>query len=280
MSGSLVARVQAGGPHAPLFFIHGVAGDPAKFDNLVRHMGLDETIYVLAKQNLDANEPLLTSVEAMAAQYIGEVRTVQPTGPYFIVGYSFGGLICFEMAQQLHRLGHKTGLVALIDTGQPIFRKDWSNIFLSPKTLAKYFRRFGELLRQPGSRATLKSRIRNELWRLVVLKLRNRGRTMQAEARPVPRTEAMVAAATLEAAVNYKPVFFPGRLSVYRVQERTSVDRFDQYLGWRGLAETIDLYEVPGDHVTVAEEPHIRVLAQKLKAAVQAGRTNLAVTYQ
>lgn len=71
----------------------------------------------------------------MKTSRISEVQTVQPRGPYFVKGYSFGRLICSEMAWQLHRLSHSIGLVALIDTGQPIFRKDWANILFSPETL-------------------------------------------------------------------------------------------------------------------------------------------------
>src|SRR4030095_9055074 len=55
-------------------------------------------------------------VEDMAAHYINELRSVQPTGPYFIGGRSLGGMIAFEMARQLRAQGHEIGLLALLDT--------------------------------------------------------------------------------------------------------------------------------------------------------------------
>ena len=55
----------------------------------------------------------------MAAHYIEEIRTLQPEGPYFIGGHCIGGLIAFEMAQQLHRQGERVGLLALFDSYAP-----------------------------------------------------------------------------------------------------------------------------------------------------------------
>jgi thioesterase domain-containing protein len=206
----------------------------------------------------------------MASLYIQEMKRVQQEGPYFVVGYSFGGLICFEIAQRLQRQGHKVALVALIDAGQPIYRKDFANVLLSPKVLGTYIQRIGQLLTDVGTRWTVWSRIRNELWRLFFLKFW--GRFTKTAAPSLPRTHAMLEAAKIEAAVNYKPIPFEGRLSVFRVEERITVDKLDRYLGWGGLASDIDVYDVPGDHVTVCEEPHVAVFAEKFRLAIQAAR--------
>jgi thioesterase domain-containing protein len=270
--GRVLVRVQAGGSYPPLFFVHGLAGVTPRFQNLVRHLGPHESIYVLKEQDMNGDQPILSRVEDMAAQYIGEIQTVQPRGPYFVVGYSFGGLICFEMAQQLHRQGHDVPLVAMIDSGQPIYRKDFAHVLFSPKVLRTYFLRLGELFTDAESRATFRSRIRNELWRLFFLKGRKPA-GHKGDSRPLPRTETMLQAANIDAAVNYKPTPFVGRLSVFRVQERTVVDKFDRYLGWGGLAEDgVDVYDVPGNHVTATEEPHVRVLGEKFRLAIQKAR--------
>lgn len=271
---SRITCVQPGGSSSPLFFVHGVAGNVERFGNLVRHLGPDEGIYVLQEQGPTDRQPILTSVEAMASAYIKGMRMVQPEGPYFLIGYSFGGLVAFEIAQQLQRGGQKVPFVGLIDAGQPIYRKDYANVLLSPKILASYLRRMKELLADPGSRRTVWSRFHNEFVRLVLFKLPGRRVSSQKpDSRPVPRTRAMLEAAKIEAAVNYKPKPFPGRLSVFRVEERITADKFDRYLGWGGLADDgIDVYDVPGDHVTACEEPFVRVLAEQFKIAVQLAR--------
>jgi len=265
--------VQAGGSHSPLFFVHGLTGISARFKNLVRHFGSDETVYVLKEQDMNSDQPILTRVEDMAAQYIQEIQTVQPKGPYFVAGYSFGGLISFEMAQQLHRQGHEVALVALLDSGQPIYRKDFANILLSPKVLRTYFLRLGELFTDAESRKTFRSRIKNELWRLFFLKIpAGSAAAQKSDSRPLPRTETMLQAANIDAAVHYKPTHFPGRLSVFRFEERTVVDKFDRYLGWSGLADGIDVYDIPGNHVTATEEPHVAVLGEKFRLAIERAR--------
>ena len=271
----LVVSIQTGGCHPPLFFVHGLAGNLVRFNNLIRHLGRDESVYVLQEQSLDQKEPILTRVEDMAAQYIQAIQAVQPRGPYFLTGYSFGGLVCFEMAQQLRSQGHDVVLVALIDTGQPIYRKDRATVLRSPRMLRTYFRRLKELLSDAGSRSTLRSRIRNELLRLIFLKLPVRKvmhRFSKTDSHDLPRTPAMLQAANVEAAMRYEPRRYPGRISVFRAQERTMVDRFDRQLGWGGLADQVDVYDVPGDHVTIAEEPYVGVLAEKFRLAIQAAR--------
>lgn len=269
---------QSGGSHAPIFIVRGVTGN-AWFDNLISHIGPDESIYALHEQDLDGQGPILTSIEAMAARFIREIKTVQPRGPYFVTGYSFGGLISFEMAQQLHAQGEDVPMVALLDTGQPIYRKDRARVLLSPGMLGTYIRRFAQLFTDPHSRRTIWSRIRNELWRVFFLKLRLRrqaGGTEGSGSRPLPRTTAMLQAANIEAAVNYQPKPFPGRLTLFRVEERTAIDRFDRFLGWSGLAADIDVYDIPGDHVTFGAEPFVGVLAEKFRLAIQAARDRKA----
>lgn len=267
---AILVLVQEGGPHPPLFFVHGVAGNRERFNNLVRHLGADETIYVLQEQSVAGNRPILTSVEDMAAVYVQEMKRVQPEGPYFVIGYSFGGLISFEIAQQLQRKGQRVPFVALIDAGQPIFRKDFANMLLSPKALGSYLRRVRELCGDPEGRRTLWSRLRDETWRALFLKLPKP--LAKSNGQPLPRNQAMLEAARIEASVNYKPTPFTGRLSVFRVEKRISVDKFDRYLGWGRLADAIDVYDVPGDHVSVCEEPHVSVFAAKFKLAIRAAR--------
>ena len=70
-------------------------------------------------QGVDGRLPALTTIEAMATQYVEAIRTVHPNGPYQLAGYSGGGLIAMEMAQQLKKDGAQVSLVAMIDTLAP-----------------------------------------------------------------------------------------------------------------------------------------------------------------
>lgn len=86
---------------------------------LARRLGRDQPLYGLQAPGLEGEEQPHTHVEQMAAQYIDALRAAQPHGPYLLGGWSLGGVIAFEMAQQLRQAGHAVRLLALIDSWAP-----------------------------------------------------------------------------------------------------------------------------------------------------------------
>jgi thioesterase domain-containing protein len=86
------------------------------YRRLSQYLGAERPFYGLQAQGLDGRLPPLTSVEEMAALYVKEIRGVQPKGPYCLGGGTSGGVVAFEMAQQLQAIGEEVGLLALFDT--------------------------------------------------------------------------------------------------------------------------------------------------------------------
>lgn len=103
----------------PLFFIHGAGGNVLNYKVISDRLGPDQPFYGLQAQGVDGKLPFHTTIEAMAAQYVEAVRSVDPHGPYQLAGFSGGGVIAFEMAQQLTRAGAKIALLGMIDTLSP-----------------------------------------------------------------------------------------------------------------------------------------------------------------
>jgi acyl carrier protein len=116
MAMSCLVPIQPSGSKPPLFCIHGGGGAVMVYRELALVLGTDQPVYGLQAQGLDGNQPCLTSVEDMAAHYMKEIRAVQPNGPYFLGGLSFGGTVAYEMAQQLCAQGEEVGLLFLFDT--------------------------------------------------------------------------------------------------------------------------------------------------------------------
>ncbi|HME13722.1 MAG TPA: thioesterase domain-containing protein [Candidatus Acidoferrum sp.] len=116
---SLVA-VQPRGARPPLFFIHTHDGTITYCRKFPKHLGADQPVYGLQAQAL-AGHPPHRSIEEMASQYIREMRRVHRDGPYHLFGYCSGGLIAFEVAQQLLRDGHCVGLLGMFNTPAPGF---------------------------------------------------------------------------------------------------------------------------------------------------------------
>ena len=115
---SLVA-IQPAGSKPPFFCVHAHDGGVLFWRDLARHLGSDQPFYALQAQGLDGRQPPHDRIDEMAAHYIKEIRALQPEGPYFIGGHCIGGLIAFEMAQQLHAQGERMGLLALFDSYAP-----------------------------------------------------------------------------------------------------------------------------------------------------------------
>ena len=115
---SLVA-IQPGGSKRPLFLVHPAGGHVFPYVHLAKFLGPDQPCYGLQARGLEDGQDPHTRIEDMAAYYIQALQTVQPTGPYLLGGWSMGGVVAFEMAQQLHAQGQRVALLALLDSRIP-----------------------------------------------------------------------------------------------------------------------------------------------------------------
>ncbi len=111
---SLVA-IQPQGSRTPLFCIHPGGGGVLGYLGLAHHLGTDQPVFGLQARGWEDDLTPLTTIEEMAASYLHAVIRLQAQGPYLLGGWSFGGLVAFEMAQQLRAQGEEVALVALLD---------------------------------------------------------------------------------------------------------------------------------------------------------------------
>ncbi|MEU5365834.1 amino acid adenylation domain-containing protein [Streptomyces sp. NPDC005925] len=104
------------GDKAPLFCVHPAGGLSWVYSGLMQHIGADRPLYGLQARGLaDPSAALPASIEEMAADYIAQIRSVQPSGPYHLLGWSLGGLVIHAMATQLRAEGEEIGLLANLD---------------------------------------------------------------------------------------------------------------------------------------------------------------------
>lgn len=117
---SPLAAIHTQGTRPPFFCVHPAGGTAFCYVNLARRLGSDQPFYGLQTPALSSGrEEELGTVEQMATAYIAAIQTVQPQGPYLLGGFSAGGVIAFEMTQQLQRQGQKVSVLALLDTSAP-----------------------------------------------------------------------------------------------------------------------------------------------------------------
>jgi aspartate racemase len=271
---SSLVPIQAGGSMPPIFFAHGVGGNVLNFHALARHLGPDQPVYGLQSWGLDGKNPPLTRVEDMAAHYLKEIRVVQPEGPYLIGGMSFGGVVAYEMAQQLLAQGQQVGLLALLDVGAWGFydtlpkREYYRLVILSWLRRIKFHS--GNLVALPMSgkltylrqkEKTIKRRINNRRFQKNYFKYLD-------SSHGLPRALQNVKKCNFLAAKLYRPKPYAGRITVFQATDRLS-HPIDPQITWKHLAlGGVDAFEVPGDHLTLVDEPHVQVLAEKLKRCI------------
>jgi thioesterase domain-containing protein len=210
----------------------------------------------------------------MAAHYIKEMRALQPEGPYYLGGSSFGGLIAFEMAQELYAQGHEVGLLALFDTFAPgvyqlsseasalpykVYRlvqrvnlHVGNLILLESDAKVKYVREKAVLAKQ-----RLKWGIKSGVKRIAG-KLSN-GHSVPGEHQQ--RIQVLLR--------DYVPQVYPGRVTLFRASKQPAGYNNVRDLGWGKLAAGgVEIHDVPGYHGSIMMEPRVRILAQKLEACI------------
>lgn len=162
---SPIVAIHSSGSRPPLFLIHGVGGNVVGFEDLASRFSREQPVYGIQSQALDRTGPALMRVEEIASYYIREMRSHRPKGPYSLLGYSFGGIVAFEMAQQLRALGEQVGLVGLVDTCNPTYFMKWLfRIERWKQYLGQTFsgpEKFGRLNGAAEQQVTA-----NDLWRL------------------------------------------------------------------------------------------------------------------
>lgn len=253
---SSVVAIQTGGSKPPFFCVHGVGGNVLRFYALAQHLGSDQPFYALQAQGLNADYPCHTRAEDMAAHYVKEMRTVQPEGPYFLGGYSFGGMVALEMAQQLIAQGEEPPVVVLFDTLCAAAREtSFSHkltSFSSP--LLNILRMSGTERRAYVSRVAT-APLRAIQWGLHVAKL--------------PRKVRKIRNACLEAARYYVPQAYPGRVILFRSSREPLGGLGDPYAGWSEyLTNGLEVREVKSSHDNILLEPQVQLVAEQLRTCL------------
>jgi acyl-coenzyme A synthetase/AMP-(fatty) acid ligase/thioesterase domain-containing protein len=105
-----------GGSAAPLFVIHAAFGDIMFVRDLAKEMNGDRPVYGIQPPALNGKSELPRTIKGLAADYLAEIKKLQPKGPYHLAGYSFGGWVAFEMAQQARESGAEVAFLGIIDS--------------------------------------------------------------------------------------------------------------------------------------------------------------------
>ncbi|MFJ9967582.1 amino acid adenylation domain-containing protein [Streptomyces avermitilis] len=112
----LLLPLRSRGSRPPLFCTHPAGGISWPYAGLLSHLGPDRPLYGVQARRLTDPDSVPGTMEEMAADYVREIRAVQPHGPYHLLGWSFGGMVAHAMATRLREEGEEVGLLVLLDT--------------------------------------------------------------------------------------------------------------------------------------------------------------------
>jgi amino acid adenylation domain-containing protein len=254
----------------PLFCVHPLGGNLFDYYTLSKKLDPQRPIYGLQPRGIDGKQQPNDRIEDMASYFIQVIQTVQQQGPYFILGYSFGGIVAFEIARQLTKQGEKVAFLGLVDIRCPIIPelatpfREWIDIQfdrMRKLTIREQFNYIYEKLFNPKSQA-----YRDE----VVTALSNLDLFTPELVK--------VLDCNVRAAKEYQPQVFAGRATLFWSEYQDWYIKKHPTLGWGDLvADGLDIQRIPGNHTTLMQEPHVRVLAEKLKSSIEQAAKSVGV---
>jgi thioesterase domain-containing protein len=267
---SAVVPLRTEGTKPPLFVVHGVDGTLPRFHVLVRHLEPDRPIYGIQSQALLGETVALTSVEELAAYYIQGIQAVVPHGPYHFLGFSFGGLVAFEMARQLRDRGEQVGMLGMLDN----LRMGRDNVE-GPAPMRNTSSRLGTLAENHATELLGPRGLSYATAKLVSRSLRTIYRVLRARRKPIPRFLRSTYHINWFAAVNYVPQSYPGSITLFPACGSTNAPVATNDFWARLAGGGMELHYIPGSHEEVLSEPNVITLAKALSnclASIDSGQ--------
>jgi amino acid adenylation domain-containing protein/non-ribosomal peptide synthase protein (TIGR01720 family) len=264
---SSVVPIQTSGRGAPLFLVHPAGGTVACYFDLARFLGPKRPVYGLQAIGIDDESEPVDQLEPMAEAYVRAIRELQPDGPYFLAGWSAGGQIAFEMANQLSAVGQRVAFLGLLDADATLCeRLDASRAAEDEKILLSRF--FEEKLGAAIPEELRDLPAEEQLERALAM-AREQGQLPQSRFTSEQALRALrVYRAVRTAVTRAPPRRYAGDVTLIRAASPMEGQaKADAHGGWQRFVEgTLRALETPGDHETLMREPHCRALARILES--------------
>lgn len=270
---SYVVPLRQGGAGRPLFIVHAVYGNVLEFRALAERLDTDRPIYAIQARGADLRNKPHATIAEMAETYIAAIRRIQPAGPYALSGYSFGGLIAFEMASRLFEANETVDLLGLIETD------------VLDHDLTFFERSAFWALSQWASVCRGARRLRcmtPEEWPPYLLsKVEKACKWVSRRSHPtaLEARNLEMRALYLAEFLRYRARRYPGRIALFRTNEISATDPLPV---WRSVADRLELYMITGLHGGIMREPDVENLALRFNdwLADADGKTTATTAFQ
>ncbi len=265
------------GDKLPFFLVAGMFGNVLNLRHLAELVGSDRPFYGLQARGLYGDHQPHETFEEMARDYIAELRTVQPHGPYLLGGFSGGGITAYEMARQLAAEGESVPLIVMLDTPLP---KD------DPLTLRDKLAIHQQNWGKQGPRYALEWWKAKQSWKKHLAEREEKRKRQVTTGSGHDFHSHVIEAAFYGAVARYDLQAMPLHIALFRPRLRPThqlgpgrainADRRRIYHdnGWAPFVRRVEVFEMPGDHDSMVLEPNVRVLAARMRDSLDAAETS------
>jgi len=268
ISSEILIPIQPLGNKNPLFIANGIGWSVLKYMPLIQHLGSEQPVYILQTEDFQHWHETIADIKAIASSQIEAIESVQPNGPYRICGHSFGGLLAFEIAQQLVVKGKEVELVAIFDTFlSPDHLPTGAVKSTTPSFLMRRVYEINHLFTTPWKEKSryLQKRSRDMRHHMKRLFPQRKYSVHVRTEQTLHKAFANSRTLSLAAVSRYRPTPYPGILTLFVSRELFVGLEPIMLEVWTYLAKAgLETIYVPGDHITILQEPHVAVLAQEL----------------
>jgi thioesterase domain-containing protein len=279
----LISPLREGGDLPPIFCIHTLGGVVDHYLKIISAIDKSRPVFGIRGRGFVPGETLPKTLEEIAREEVDAVRTVQKTGPYYILGFSFGGTVAFELACQLQELGEDVAFLGIIDVCAPAredrYLKTLANKVIPDGRLRKIAEGVDRYLKTHSDRRVCRVLSRS-LWYAVHRVVQRSGAKSVSQENmetnlniksldDYPKEQHPAIISRLKASSNYIPPKFRGGIILFSTGPDQGLFPGDMTRGG-GVYVTgkCDVIEVPGDHSTLFNEPNVGILAEKINQSL------------
>lgn len=275
---NVMVPIRTQGSLSPIFLIHGAGLNVLMFQSLARYLHPDRPIYALQARRMDSEHRHNCTIPKIAADYLQEIKQIQPTGPYHLLGYSIGGFIVFEMTKQLEKNQDAVAFAGLIDSVAAFANESkkqyqrWVDAVVTPFaklafTVQAFFKEEKSERRRflKQKKNNLKVTLYTTLSKFKLVKLPVNGLERSQELGAYTVSASTIAMTKALEQYELEPI--ATRIDLFKATKASFYIREPDHYGWDPyLQNGLNVHLVPGDHNHIFKQPNDQVFAEMLEA--------------
>jgi amino acid adenylation domain-containing protein len=275
ISSDYLVPIKPKGSKTPLFIVHGAGLNILNFSNVIHHFDDEQPVYGFQGIGPNGYDNWFESIEDMAAQYIKSIIKINPNGPYAIAGFSFGGVVAFEIARQLKEQGKTVSIIALLDT---YVDSSYYYASYSQKKLIRLYDRTHKWLSFSQDMFTswtsLKSHVNAK--KKYLLKEYFGFKDIITEEEAIALEQFKVANSMVRKIVDrYQITPQNFEVELFRAKDDKNYKLDPTHLGWKRAAlKGVNIHNITGNHLNIVAPPNDKILARRLQEILDKKHAN------